>query len=224
MRAPASGRGYRTVIRLPAVMIALVLAAGSTVVVGNFSAGDLDGWEEKRFEGETRYELVGHNGHRVLRAESRGAASGLYKKVRIDLRETPYLHWSWKVQDTLGETDERSRGGDDYPARVYVVFSGGFFFWRTRAVNYVWSSNQPRGASWPNAYTDNARMIAVRSGAGEAGKWVTERRNVREDYRQLFGDDVRFADAVALMTDTDNTGRAATAYYGDIYFSAGATQ
>lgn len=208
-------------IRALTIAAVTALAAGAQVVVGDFSAGSLRGWEEKRFEGETRYELVTGDGRRVLRAESRDAASGLYRKVRIDLHETPYLNWSWKVEDTLGEVDERSRGGDDYPARVYIVFSGGLFFWRTRAVNYVWSSSQPRGASWANAYTDNARMIAVRSGPEESGEWVTERRNVREDYRRLFGEDVRFADAVALMTDTDNTGRSATAYYGDIYFSSG---
>lgn len=207
-------------LRLLMVIVATTLAADARIVVGDFSSGSLAGWERKSFEGETRYELVSGQGRRALRADSHDAASGMYREIRVDLHETPYLHWSWKVEETLGGIDERSRRGDDYPARVYIVFSGGFFFWRTRALNYVWSSNQPRGASWPNAYTDNARMIAVRSGPDETGRWVSERRNVRADYRRMFGEDVRFADAVAIMTDTDNTGKAATAYYGDIYFAA----
>lgn len=195
------------------------LAAGGRIVVAAFSSGDLQGWQEEEFSGETRYTLVSDDGRRVLAAESRGTASGLYRTLRVDLHKTPYLHWSWKVANTLDGVNERSREGDDYPARVYVVFSGGLFFWRTRAINYVWSSNQPEGAEWPNAYADNARMIAVRSGDRQVGRWVTERRNVLEDYRRLFGEDIRYADAVAIMTDTDNSGQAARAFYGDIYFS-----
>lgn len=207
-------------MRLLTVLLAAALAADARVVVGEFSTGALYGWEEKSFEGHTRYMLVTDEGRRALQARSRAAASGLFKRIHVDLRETPYLNWSWKVEETLGEIEERRKQGDDYPARVYVVFSGGLLFWRTRAVNYVWSSSQAKGARWLNAYTDNAGMIAVQAGAEAAGEWVAQRRDVREDYRRLFGEDVRFADAVAIMTDTDDTGKAATAYYGDIYFSA----
>lgn len=199
---------------------AAALAADQRVVIGAFSAGDLAGWETKRFHGETRYALVEDGTRHVLQADSRAAASGLYRRVRVDLEQTPYLHWSWKVRNTLGDIDETARAGDDYPARVYVVFSGGLAFWRTHAINYVWASRQSEGADWPNAFTANAHMIALRSGETLAGQWVRERRNVREDYRRLFGRDVRYVDAVALMTDTDNTGKSATAWYGDIYFAA----
>ncbi len=63
-------------------------------------------------------------------------------------------------------------------------------------------------------------MLALRSGNDDAGRWIDERRDVRTDYRRLFGADIRYVEAVAIMTDTDNTKAAATAYYGDIYFSS----
>ena len=63
-------------------------------------------------------------------------------------------------------------------------------------------------------------MLAVRSGNGQAGTWVHEKRNVREDYKRLFEKEIDVIDAVALMTDTDNAGGQAAAWYGDIYFSA----
>lgn len=198
-----------------------LFAVAPRVDVGRFSDGRLDGWETKKFHGETRYTLMDSEGRRVLAAESRASASGLYKKMRIDLAQTPYLYWSWKIEHTFGErVDETTKAGDDYPARVYMVFSGGVLFWRTQALNYVWASNRPEGSNWPNAYTANAHMLAVRSGGARAGQWVHERRDVRADYRRLFGGDVRYVDAVALMTDTDNTGGMAKAYYGDIYFAA----
>ncbi len=194
-------------------------AAGERVDIARFSQGDLSGWQTKVFAGETSYTLENTDGRRALRAESSAAASGLYREVRVDLGKTPVLNWSWKVAHVLAGADERTRAGDDYPARVYVVFSGGLAFWRTRAINYVWSNGQPVGSQWPSAFTGNARMIAVESGADRVGAWVNERRDVRADYRHLFGEDPGHVDAVAIMTDTDNTGAAATAWYGDIWFT-----
>ncbi len=194
-------------------------AADERVDIARFSRNDLDGWKSKAFVGETRYSLKNENGWTVLRADSRASASGLYREVSVELGKLPILNWTWKVGNIVTGPNERTRAGDDYAARVYIVFSGGLMFWRTRAINYVWSSKQPVGSSWPNAFTGNARMIAIESGSDRVGQWVSERRDVLADYRQLFGGEPGHVDAVAIMTDTDNTGTAATAWYGDIWFS-----
>lgn len=205
-----------------ALLFTATAAVGDEIRVADFSKGDLHGWEEKSFSGHSEYRIVAlpAEGGQALFANTRGAASGLFKEVQIDLRKTPYLHWSWQVQNTFTGNDERSKAGDDYPARIYVVVSGGLLFWKTRAINYVWSSTQPQDSRWPNAYTDNARMLAVRSGAKQLGQWLSERRNVREDLRQAFGEDIDHIDAVAVMIDGDDTGQSASAYFGDIYFSS----
>ena len=62
--------------------------------------------------------------------------------------------------------------------------------------------------------------LALRSSADATGTWYSERRNVREDFKALHGTDIRYIDAVALMTDTDNGAGRATSYYGDIFFSS----
>ena len=206
--------------RLAAALFLLLFApfCATAESVAVLRDGDLDGWEEKVFSGKTEYETLQVDSRAVVRATSRGAASGLFRKQRIDLEKTPILEWTWWVEGTLGDIDERTREGDDYSARVYVIRSDPVFFWRTRAVNYVWASTRKVGESWPNAYTDGARHIAVRSGDEHVGRWVEERRNVRADFRTLFGRDVRYVDAVAIMSDTDNTGGSALAYYGDIIF------
>lgn len=197
-----------------------VSAANERIEVGRFSTGDLEGWEEQVFDGKTDYRLVENSGKTVLRARSNNSASGRFKRVRIDLEDTPVLHWSWRVNNLLSNVDERTKAGDDYPARLYVVFSGGLFFWRTRAINYVWSSNQPVGTTWDNAFTGNAKMIAVESGDIWLGEWVGVERNVAADYRRLFGQEPGMVDAVAIMSDTDNSNQQATAWYGDIWFAA----
>jgi hypothetical protein len=195
-------------------------SAGERVDIALFSQGELNGWQTKVFAGETRYSLESTDGRPALRANSSAAASGLFRKVNVDLNKTPILHWSWKVDSILIGADERTRAGDDYPARVYVVFSGGVAFWRTRAINYVWSNKQPINSNWRNAFTGNARMIAVQSGSERVAEWVEERRDVLADYRNLFGAEPSNVDAVAIMTDTDNTSATATAWYGDIWFGA----
>ena len=198
----------------------LAWAGSGHVDIAHFSRGELSGWKSKEFSGVTRYALENRDGRTVLRADSNASASGLYREASIDLGKTPILNWTWQVGNILPGADERTRAGDDYPARIYVIFSGGLMFWRTRAINYVWSNMQLTGSSWPNAFTGNARMIAVESGSGRVGQWVSERRDVRADYRRVFGEEPGRVDAVAIMTDTDNTGATATAWYGDIWFSA----
>lgn len=193
--------------------------ADRRIDIARFSQGDLSGWQTKVFAGETRYTLEKSQGRLGLRADSSAAASGRYREININPDETPMLHWSWKVDNVLAGVDECTRAGDDYAARVYVIFSGGLAFWRTRAINYVWSSNQPVGGSWVNAFTDNVRMVAVQSGPERAGQWTNEQRNIRADYQYLFGEKPRTIDAVAIMTDTDNSGKSATAWYGDIWFA-----
>ncbi len=206
-------------IRVPALALALLLLAPPVfcedLLLGNFSAGDLSGWTPKVFKGETSYTLVADGERRFLKAESNGAASGLFKKVQLDPLEFPVLRWSWKIEGTIPNGNERTKEGDDYAARVYVVFPSILFF-QTKAINYIWANRLPKGESLPNAFTSNAMMVAVESGNGMAGMWVMEERNVYEDYRTLFGEDPPEIGVVALMTDTDNTGGAAVAYYGDI--------
>ncbi len=196
------------------------LAQAETLVVGDFGQGQLSQWEEKSFAGHTRYTLIETESGTVLKAQSQGSASGLFRKIEIDLTKTPYLNWSWRIDNLIEGNNERDKSGDDYPARLYIVISGGLLFWNTRALNYVWSSNQPVGSHWPNAFTANAQMVAVRSGNGQLGQWITEKRNVREDLKQLFGEEITKIDAVAIMSDSDNTGQSTSAYFGDIYFTS----
>ncbi|MCP8689350.1 DUF3047 domain-containing protein [Marinobacterium sedimentorum] len=216
---------------LPRILIAALLVSVAATVaaerldVGQFSQGVLKHWEAEKFSGITEYQLETDSERgTVLGARSQGSASGLFRKIDLDLNATPWLHWSWKIDKLLQGADERTKAGDDYPARIYVVFSGGVFFWKTRALNYVWSSHQPIGSEWPNAYTGNARMIAVQSAETAPGQWRSEIRDVRADYRRLFGEEPGKVVAVALMTDTDNTGQSVKAWYGDIWFSESATR
>lgn len=203
------------------VLAALALgAAAGVVTVGQFSAGDLAGWEPEEFHGLTTYSLVEMDGRKVLKAVSRGSASALVKKIEVDPDKGSMLSWSWKIEGILPEGDGRTKAGDDFAARVYVLFPS-FLFWNTRAINYVWANQLPVGRTWPNAFTgDNVMMMAVNSGNGQAGQWVSHRRDLAADFRRCFGEEPSAIGAIAVMTDSDNTAHQAVAYYGDITLSS----
>ena len=188
--------------------------------VSNFSASSLEGWEEKKFKSSTSYQISQLEENLVLLAESQNSASALIKKIHIDIRKYPFLNWVWRIENRLVTENEKSKSGDDYAARIYVVIDGGVFIWRTKAVNYVWANQAPKGEIWENAFAGkNALMMALRNSQDKLSTWYTEKRNVYEDLKRLFGAEFHFIDAIAIMTDTDNSQGQAKAYYADIYFS-----
>ena len=210
---------YKIVLRGIFLTVALLLMANSVlsqqIVLDTYEQGLSDQWEAKSFKGETLYEVTTEDGIRCIKATAKASASALYYKIKYDVSKYPIIQWRWKISSVLQKGNALTKGGDDFAARVYVVFPS-TFFWRTKAINYVWANTLPKGSSVPNAFTKNVFMIAVESGNELAGKWVVETRNLLEDYRNAFKKDPGKAGAVAIMTDTDNTGEQASAWYGPI--------
>ncbi len=156
--------------------------------VANFSKSSLEGWEDKVFTGTTSYQLLQLKDKKVLMAESQDSASGLIKKMHVDLKKYPYLNWSWSIENRLDIKNEKIKSGDDYAARIYVVVDGGIMLWRTRAVSYVWANEASKGEIWQNAFAGkNAIMMALRSRQDKTSTWYSEKRNVYEDLKRLFG-------------------------------------
>lgn len=194
------------------------LASADEIPVSRFNTEGLTAWEARGFKGATEYRLLKEAGRTVVKASSHNSASGLIRKIRFHPAEHRYLSWSWKIAHTIKGGDEKSRSGDDYAARVYVIFPGRYF-WRMKAINYIWANRLAKGNFVPSVYAADSRMVAVESGEAKTGQWLTEERDLLADYRRLFGTDPPAAEAIAIMTDTDNTGGTAEAWYGDILLS-----
>jgi len=214
------GRWRETSSRLPAALVALGLGALSVPGQAErvFPAEAIAEWEHHSFTGETDYELVTVDGRRAVRATCNGeSASGLYLEEPIDLSETPIIEWRWRVDSVYNAIDERTREGDDFPARIYAVHEPTWLRWKTRALNYVWASREPAGSSWQNPFQSRARMVAVASGPPEDGaQWQTVTRDLRADFRRHHGEVPEHLTALAIMTDCDNHGGTTRAWYGRI--------
>lgn len=233
---------------LSALFFILPTAYGARVqrIIGQFSAppeeGELPkGWEPlvfEKIEAHTSYRHVLENGRGVIRADSKASSSGLVFKEAIDPRQWPVISWSWKVDGVLQAGDASKKSGDDYPARLYITFayeSDKVGFWESvkfdtikllygeypplHALTYIWANKMTKETVLANPYTSRVQMIAVESGAEHVGSWRTASRNIVDDYRQVFGGEPPAISGIAIMTDTDNTAEAATAWYGDIILS-----
>jgi hypothetical protein len=214
------------------------------VAVARFSSGEPggnlpEGWKPltfKKIPKLTRYELVRDGAHVVVKAVSESSASGLTKALSIDPKAFPIVQWRWKVENLVQKSDATRKDGDDYPARLYITFeydpgkvglgkklkykAGQVLFGDIPigAINYIWETRAPIGAIFDNAYTDFVKMVVVESGTRNLGRWTDESRNIYEDYKRAFGEEPPMINGIAIMSDTDNTGEQATAYYGDITF------
>ena len=194
-----------------------IQAAEIPLSFGDLDQGIAKGWREQQFRATdpTGYHLTEVAGEVVLEADSRKQASGLVYEIEVDLARYPILVWRWKIEGVIPTGNALTKQGDDYPARVYVVFPH-WFKPKTRSINYIWANRLAPGEVVPNPFFDNARMMAVQSGNGLSGIWKMECRNVYQDYQQIFGEEPPQVGAIALMTDTDNTGSNARAWYADI--------
>jgi len=187
-----------------------------SMVIDDFTHGLSPKWQRKSFQGETLYTLTNDGPFTALKAVSNNSASGLFYKIEYKPSQYPTISWSWKIDHTLAKGDARTKEGDDYAARVYVVFPG-FFFWQTKALNYIWANRLPKGKFIANSHTANAVMIAVESGPQKAGVWLHEQRDIVKDYQKAFGKMPPKVGSIAIMTDTDNTASQAKAWYGPIF-------
>jgi hypothetical protein len=198
------------------------------------------GWESltfKKIPRHTLYSVQKSSDNFFLKAESRSSASGLIKRIELDLKTYPILAWRWKVEQFIRSGDERRKDRDDYAARVYITFKydpNSATLWEKitygayktlygeyppkASLNYIWANKLPRGETLVSPYTDRSYMIAVRSGEDGLETWHSEERNVLSDYKTLFGKDPPPVQGIAIMTDTDNTEEDAVAYYDDLVF------
>jgi len=190
----------------------------------------IENWRELKFkniENMTTYESKDG----VLNTYSKASASGLIYRKSFNVSSHPFVSWRWKVDSVYEKGDGRTKKGDDYPLRIYIVFqynpdTAGFAkAMKYRAVkllygeyppdsslNYVWASRLDKNSMITSPYTDRSKMVVLQTGTAEAGEWVTETVNILEDYEKAFGAPPPEKASIAVMNDSDNTGESSRAY------------
>ena len=190
------------------------------IIVFNFNKNELSKLKSHSIKKKTDYTiLIDENGSGLLKAEAEGQASGLGKEIKVNLKKTPYLNITWKIEKGLTGIKEDTKKGHDFAARVSVIKEVGALPWQKNAMNYVFSSNKKTNTWWTGPYRKQIIDYVASSLVDQKiNTWVTVKINVREHFQNYLNMDVNEIDGVAVMTDTDNT-KKAIAYYKNIYFS-----
>ena len=199
------------------------LANAENINVFDFTENEIQSLEVRKVRGadnKTEYLLGSNENGNYLKAVADNAASGLGKKVIIDLNSTPFINITWKIEKDLKGINEKSKKGHDFAARVFVIKKTGATALSNRAINYVFSSNENIGDNWPSPYTKKSIDNVLSTTNENFNEWVTVKANVKEDFKKFHDLDVNELDGVAIMADTDNSKSKSISYYQNIYFSA----
>jgi len=231
---------------LVACAAAALASPGDEVPIAPFSAAGPGkelppGWEkaELPYGHRSEFRIVEDGGSRVLQVRARDSFGSVAFRLAADARKTPILQWRWKVDRVVEKADIGTKAGEDFAARVYVAFDlpeselsahdrtklaiarfvEGFV--PAAAICYVWDNRHPVGTSMWSPYFGRVRTVVIESGSGRAGQWVPEQRDVEEDFIAAFGERWRGRvpgiSGVVAGNDTDQTGEAVTAWFGDFH-------
>ena len=199
------------------------LVHANEIKVFEFSEAELSQLEVRKVRGadnNTNYSVGSNENGNYLKAIADNAASGLGKKVKIDLNKTPIINITWKIEKDLPGIKENTKKNHDFSARVFVIKKTGATPLSNRAINYVFSSNNEVGFNSPSPYTKKSIDNVLATTKENLNEWVTVRANVKVDFKKFHNLDVKELDGLAIMTDTDNSKLKSIAYYQNIYFSA----
>ena len=187
------------------------------------------------FKTNTEYMTVIEDGAVVVRAMAHSSASFLGLQTDFDPHKFPMLSWRWKVAQGIPAANTADQAKEDAPVRLMVAFAGDTsklsFKDRFAAsaaqtisgqtlpyatVMYVWGSKVAVDSITTNSRSARIKMIAVAADDQGIGKWQSYTRNLVDDFKHAFGEEPGNVTSLQLMTDTDNTGSDAQAYYGDV--------
>ncbi|MFQ5847435.1 MAG: DUF3047 domain-containing protein [Candidatus Methylomirabilales bacterium] len=229
---PRAETGVRPIWGAVGLLTVSLLCAPATAVwaqevvvleVAQAQDGVPRGWTLSENEGTAELALVNASEGRALKLRSNAASYSLNTEVDIDLTKTPYLEWQWKVTALPRGGDFRQRATNDQAAQLLVVFSWGVF--QKQVIAYIWDTTAPKGTTRKDPSSAlvpflTVHTVVVESGDAQRGNWMTERRNVVEDYTQLFGDVPARVVGIRIQINSQHTQSQAEAHWRSISFRA----
>jgi hypothetical protein len=185
--------------------------------------------DDNKKEASGTYKIIIENGNKFLNVISSGNSIQIAKKIKWDIRAYPVLSWKWRAVILPNEANEDARGKNDSGASVYVIFQRSripFLSWEYQPINvikYVWSTTLPIDKV---VYKEKRKLgntiyegyfFVIETGMENSGKWITEERNVLNDYKKVFGESPKYDPyLVAILSDSNDTKSSAKADYDDI--------
>jgi len=218
-----------------ALMFHCAGAEASVIPVTPFRSAEMPGgapagWALEKKVGTPSLKIFREGDQYYLHLRSQGNSSfGVRTSARVNVKDFPILSWRWKVEKMPVGGDVRKKSSDDQALQVYIAFKETGFpaVMNTPVVGYVWDNEAPKGWSGRSAQIggDKMRYIVLRNKTDKTGQWYTERRNLYEDYKKLFGDinggePLGVTTGIQIHINTQRTKTPAEGLIGELYFSS----
>jgi hypothetical protein len=210
--------GFNSVLFLMLIFAPMVRAEDK-IVIADFSSsigapGVPAGWELKEKSGKADFAVVKDGDIAAGRFRSANSSFSLQKEVKVDLKQFPWLTWKWKVTKLPAGGDFRKSNTDDQAAQLFLAFS------KTKAIVYIWDTTAPAGLMEDTSPVPfmTVKVVVMQSGPAELGKWVTETRNVYNDYKKLYGSEPPPVKGFRLQSNSQHTGTSGEGYFAEVMF------
>ncbi len=210
---------FNTVMVSIILLVSQVAWAEDRFVVADFSSAAVGGgvpagWELKEKSGKADFAIVKDGDIPAARFRSNDTSFSLQKEVKVDLKQYPVLTWKWKATKLPVGGDFRKSKTDDQAAQLFVAFT------KTKSIVYIWDTSAPQDlmeSTSPVPFM-TVKVVVVRSGPTETGKWISESRNVYEDYKKMYGSEPPEVSGIRLQINSQHTGTSAESYFADVAF------
>ena len=213
-------QGFMFIVALLVVLGgSIAVGHGQEIVLADFNTAQQAvpaGWELIVNKGNADLRLTSETYGQALHLRSKSASFALQKEAHISLQDTPYLVWTWKVTQLPAGGDFRQPNTDDQAAQLIVSFSA------TRFISYIWDSSAPKGIFGQAPSPPFRKIMAwvIQSGNQDLGEWKTERRNLVDDYTQLFGTAPKALKGLRIQINSQHTQTHAAASWRSIILTA----
>lgn len=173
-----------------------------------------DGWQLKVTRGQADVSVINAPQGPVVHFRSQKSSFGLERGVDVDVSQYPYLSWRWKVSQLPRGADFRHATTDDQAAQVLVLFAD------RRVLSYLWDSSAPKDLIQSASSIPLLHIMGIvcRSGAGEANQWISETRNLSEDFQRAYGRKPAHVKGIRLQINSQHTGGFAESEFGEVAF------
>jgi len=218
-----------------------MILLGFTAGEDDESKGLPDGWGHLSYLGKAKNKvfLEKEEEKTIVRMKSLRSVSALLTKPEVSPKDYPILVWRWKVDRVVGMAVESREDRNDCAARVRVIFGenktmpleknplveklldnfgitvpeiepSGF------KIDYIWGNNVRKGDVIDYPGSKNHKMLVIQQGGEKTGHWIWERRNIHEDFEELFGSEPPGFAGIEVLADTDQTNEGVEAYFSSI--------
>lgn len=223
---PTSARRF-LLLAAAVLLVAVAAWAADSVVIADWSKytvgtkGIPESWKGGDW-GSPRYDfqIVEADDQRVLHLKSEGDSSTISRDIKgkVNLKQTPILEWRWKITRLPRGADARKAATDDEAGQIYVTWPRFPEAVRSRIIGYIWDTTAPVGSVFKSEKTGTVHYVVVESGPAKLGRWITEQRNVLEDFRKIYGGEPDNLGVLSISIDSDDTRSSAEAFIGTILF------